>query len=117
MKGDIRTHQDVQHLVTTFYDTLLKDSLLQSFFIHLNLDEHLPHVVHFWAFVLLDEPGYTTSVTEKHARLRLQQQHLDQWLLLFNQTIDELFLGEKAEIAKQRAAVIGWTIGSKTIKK
>jgi hypothetical protein len=34
-------------------------------------------------------------------------------LALFNETIDELFEGELAQQAKQRAAVIGWTINSK----
>lgn len=115
MKQDIQSRQDIQQLISRFYDKLLDDELLQHFFSHLNLDEHLPHVVHFWAFVLLDEPGYTTSVTEKHAHLQLKQRHFDQWLHLFNQSIDELFTGEKAETAKQRAAVLGWTIGTKTI--
>ena len=32
---------------------------------------------------------------------------------LFKQTIDELFEGDLAEQAKQRATVIGWTINSK----
>jgi hemoglobin len=67
----------------------------------------------FWRFVLLDESGYTTSVTDKHMHMRLKEEHFKRWLLLFNQTLDELFIGEKVELAKQRAAVIGWTIQSK----
>jgi hemoglobin len=43
----------------------------------------------------------------------LQKQHFDRWLALFNETIDELFQGDLAQQAKQRAAVIGWTINSK----
>ena len=39
--------------------------------------------------------------------------HFDRWQALFNQTIDELFEGELAQQAKQRAAVIGWTINAK----
>ena len=45
--------------------------------------------------------------------VRLQKEHFDQWLNLFSTTVNELFSGEKAEMAKQRAAVIGWTIQSK----
>ena len=67
----------------------------------------------FWRFVLLDESGYTTSVTDKHMHMRLKEEHFKRWLLLFYQTLDELFIGEKVELAKQRAAVIGWTIQSK----
>jgi hemoglobin len=43
----------------------------------------------------------------------LEKIHFDQWLSLFNETVDALFSGEKATMAKQRAAVIGWTINSK----
>lgn len=67
----------------------------------------------FWRFALLSEEGYTTNVTEKHLKMPLQKQHFDRWLALFNETIDELFEGEIAQQAKQRAAVIGWTINSK----
>ena len=45
--------------------------------------------------------------------MRIQKEHFDQWLHLFSKTVNELFSGEKAEMAKQRAAVIGWTIQSK----
>jgi hemoglobin len=43
----------------------------------------------------------------------LKKAHFDRWQALFNQTLDELFEGELASQAKQRAAVIGWTINSK----
>jgi hemoglobin len=65
---------------------------------------------------LLDEPGYTTNVVEKHLNMPLEPIHFQRWLALFNETIDELFEGEKVELAKQRAAVIAWTIESKVKK-
>lgn len=68
---------------------------------------------HFWRFALLSDEGYTTNVTEKHLRMPLQSAHFERWLNLFKQTVDELFEGDLAEQAKQRAAVIGWTINSK----
>jgi hemoglobin len=46
-------------------------------------------------------------------QMPLQKAHFDRWQALFNQTIDELFEGELAQQAKQRAAVIGWTINAK----
>ena len=67
----------------------------------------------YWRFVLLDESGYTTSVTDKHMHMRLKEEHFKRWIFLFDQTLDELFVGEKVELAKQRAALIGWTIQSK----
>jgi len=33
-------------------------------------------------------------------------EHFQKWLLLFTETVDQLFEGEKAELAKQRATSI-----------
>jgi len=110
----IETKADVELLVDTFYTAVLRDEQLSPFFQHLNFAQHLPKMVHFWSFVLLDESGYTTNVTDKHAHMKLTQALFDQWVILFHETIDSLFDGEKAELAKQRATVLGWTMGSKT---
>ncbi len=109
----IETHEDVKLLVQSFYEKVVIDDLLSPFFKHLNFDTHLPRMVDFWAFVLLDQAGYTTDVTKKHLHMRLEQAHFDRWLELFNLTVDSLFVGDKAELAKQRAFLVGWTIKSK----
>lgn len=110
------TNADVQFLVESFYEKVLNDEDLKPFFKHLDFDVHLPKMIHFWCFVLLDEPGYTTNVVEKHLNMPLEPVHFQRWLALFNETIDELFEGEKVELAKQRASVIAWTIESKVKK-
>lgn len=110
---DIETREDITLLVDTFYTDVLKDSLLAPFFAALNFDQHKPKMVHFWSFVLLDEAGYTTDVTKKHTQMRLEKEHFDRWLELFNSTLDRLFQGEIVEKAKQRAVLLGWTIQSK----
>lgn len=108
---------DVELLVHTFYDRVLKDELLAPLFKRLNFEVHMPKMIHFWSFVLLDEPGYTTNVTDKHMNMPLKEEHFKQWLALFHQTVDQLFEGEKAEMAKQRASIVGWTIQQKVVKK
>ena len=110
---DIETREDIVLLVDTFYGEIMKDTLLSPFFNSLHLPTHLPKMVIFWSFVLLDETGYTTNVTEKHLNMKLNKTHFDRWISLFNQTLDELFAGEKVEFAKQRAFLIGWTIENK----
>ena len=105
----IETKEDVKKLVDVFYGKVLNDNTLSPFFKHLNLDVHLPKMIQFWSFVLLDETGYTTNVVEKHMKMPLKKNHFDQWLKLFNETIDELFVGEKVDLAKQRAFTIAWT--------
>ena len=111
--SDINSKEDIYLLVNTFYDKVLKDAVLSPFFQRLNFQAHLPKMVHFWSFVLLDEAGYTADVTQKHLHMPLKKEHFDQWIFLFNETVDELFAGEKAELAKQRAFLIRWTIESK----
>ena len=113
---DIENKKDIETLVDTFYDRVLQDPVLQPFFKNLDFSVHMPKMVHFWSFVLLDEAGYTTDVTQKHIRMPLQKEHFDHWIELFNVTVDTLFSGEKADLAKQRAFLIRWTIESKTQK-
>ena len=110
---DIQTHEDVSRLITTFYGKVVKDSVIGHFFKHIDFGRHMPRMIHFWTFVLLDEPGYTTDVMAMHRHMPLKKEHFDVWIRLFNQTTDELFTGDKAEMAKQRAALIRWTLESK----
>ena len=113
MKHDIQTRDDLFLLVKTFYEKLFADELLQTIFIDvakIKLEEHLPILVDFWDSILLDGDTYRRNQMEKHIDLNkkfpLQKQHFDQWIFLWNQTIDELFIGEKAEHAKFRAKSI-----------
>jgi len=113
---EITTKQDVELLVNSFYNKVGKDELLAPFFKHLNLEKHFPKMIQFWSFVLLDEAGYTTDVTAKHLKMNISKEHFDRWILLFHETTDELFVGEKAKLAKERAVLVGWTIASKMEK-
>jgi hemoglobin len=92
---------------------VLQDDQLSPFFSNLDFEIHMPKMIHFWSFVLLNEPGYLTNVVEKHLHMALKDVHFERWLNLFNQTIDEHFSGENANQAKQRAQLIGLTIKSK----
>lgn len=111
--NDISSKVDISLLVHEFYGKVLKDDQLSPFFKDLDFEVHMPKMIHFWSFALLNEPGYTTNVVEKHLHMPLQEAHFERWLNLFNETIDEHFSGEIANQAKQRAQLIGWTIKSK----
>lgn len=112
----IESTKDVELLIETFYEKLLKDDLVSHFFVHLNLEEHLPKVVQFWAFILLDEPGYNANMMARHASLDLDEASFDRWLKLFHETVDAFFEGEKAELAKQRSTLVAWTMKTKFLK-
>lgn len=110
---DIESKEDISLLVNEFYGKVLKNDFLAPFFSSLDFAKHMPKMVHFWSFALLNEPGYTTNVVEKHLQMPLKEEHFQIWISLFNETIDSNFSGEVANQAKQRAMLIGWTIKSK----
>ena len=116
---DIQNREDVYKLVERFYDKVKIDSLLGPFFnpIIKNWDEHLIHLTTFWESSLffgkkLDQK-YTGDPLKVHVRVDQEQNnsitefHFGVWLNLWYQTIDELFVGENAELAKRRARKMG----------
>ena len=113
MLSDIASNDDLEKLVDKFYTTVLEDAVLAPFFAHINFEHHKPRMVHFWSFVLLDEPGYTTNIFDKHANMALTKEALQQWVFLFEQTAREHFSGEKTEQAILRAKTIAWTFQEK----
>ena len=110
---DLETKEDVALMVESFYGKVLENETLAPFFANLDFVKHMPKMIHFWTFVLLNEPGYTTNVTEKHFHMPLKKEHFDTWLEIFNANLDEKFKGKLAEMAKQRAVTIAWTINNK----
>ncbi len=116
MKIDIQNREDLTLLVDQFYDRVLTDLEIGPFFERINFSLHKPKMVDFWAFVLLDETGYKTDVTQKHIHMPLKNEHFERWLMLFDETIEELFRGEKVNLAKQRARVIAWSVNAKLEK-
>ncbi|ERJ60226.1 group III truncated hemoglobin [Sphingobacterium paucimobilis] len=105
-KKDITTLEDVKLLVDTFYGNIRRDDMLGIIFdqnIQDKWPEHLAKMYAFWQTLLLNEYTYDGRPFPPHAHLPIGKQHFDQWLLLFNSTVDELFSGEKADEAKWRA--------------
>lgn len=110
---DIETREDIATLVDAFYATVVNDELLRPFFAEINFEEHKPRMVHFWSFVLLDEPGYTTNIFDKHAHLPLTSIAMQRWTELFELQVKMLFEGAKASQAVLRAKTIAWTFSEK----
>ena len=115
--SDIKDEDDVELFVRSFYARALKDEQLAPFFKHMNFEKHIPKMIHFWAFVLLDGGGYKTDVTQLHINMPIEKEHFERWIELFNGTIDSLFEGEKAKSAKDRAFVMRWTMEAKMKNK
>jgi hemoglobin len=105
--NDISTKTDINLLVRSFYERAAKDELLAPHFENVDFEHHFPRMIDFWAFLLLDEAGFQGNVFDAHRNLKIDETHFTRWLLHFDTTVDALFEGEKAELAKQRAGSIG----------
>lgn len=113
MKHDVLNTEDVTLLVKTFYENLLQIESIKPIFAHINFEQHMPHMIAFWEFVLLDKAGYQTNVFDKHSNLVLKEIDFANWLSTFENTVNTLFEGEKAQLAIQRANVIAFTFQQK----
>ena len=113
MKHDITNSTDVELLVKTFYGNLLQNQEIKPVFAHVDFEKHVPHMIAFWEFVLLDKDGYTTNVFDKHVNLPIKEDHFAIWLEIFEKTVHSLFEGEKAQMAIQRAQTIGYSFKAK----
>jgi hemoglobin len=110
---DIEKFEDIEQLVSSFYHKLLEDTVTREKFLHLDIQSHLPKIVNFWAFILLDKPGYAGNVFDKHLSLNLEPIHFEHWLKHWITTVNNLFVGPKAELAVQRAMLLNYTFQSK----
>jgi len=107
MKKDISDIEDIKLMVNAFYDQIRENEILGPIFNGIIQDrwsQHLEKMYTFWQTILLEEHTYFGSPFPPHAKLPVDASHFEQWLQLFNQNMDKLFEGTKAEEAKWRAA-------------
>jgi hemoglobin len=112
-KRDIENREDLVLLLEAFYSKAFKDDLIGRFFIEvvpLDLATHIPVIADFWESVILGAHAYRKNVMEVHQHIHalsaIKKEHLDRWVSLFQQNIDDHFAGTKATLMKQRAASI-----------
>jgi hemoglobin len=113
MKKDISTSEDIITLVDTFYNKVKSDSIIGYIFndiAKVNWNKHLPRMYKFWEFALLGTAVYKGNPMMKHIALNtketLTKEHFEQWVHLWEATIDCLFEGEIANRAKERGQLM-----------
>src|SRR3954452_5522833 len=107
---DIETRGDCERLVRAFYGRALEDPVIGWIFVDvakLDLDAHVPVLASFWETILLGGRSYSGGAFRPHAvlhtRVGLRAGHFERWLALWRATVDELFCGPRAELAKEHA--------------
>lgn len=115
MSNDIQNREDVYTLVSAFYAKVRKDEHLGNIFntiIH-EWDTHLEHLTDFWESQLFMVNKFSGNPIKKHVVVdqkvnnTITEKHFGYWMQLWFTTIDELFEGEKAQLAKNKARNMG----------
>ncbi|TVZ52991.1 group III truncated hemoglobin [Dokdonia sp. Hel_I_53] len=115
MKEDLKNREDVYSLVTNFYTRVRADVLLGPIFNrHIkNWPSHFEHLTDFWEGNLFMKRIFIGHPLREHKKVDraegyiINEQHFNLWLKHWEQTVDVLFEGEKAETAKFKARKIG----------
>ena len=112
-KKEIASREDIYLLVLTFYERIKKDDLIGPIFIKMipqkEWEDHLIKLTDFWETNLFfvrkfkGNPIALHKNIDKNFEYSISQKHFGRWLQLWFSTIDELFVGDKAYSAKERA--------------
>ena len=118
-KKDIQNREDVFLLVSEFYNKIRKDAVLGPFFNRVIKDweAHIERLTTFWETSLFMtkklEHRYHGNPLQVHIEVdrendyAITQMHFGLWINLWLETLDELFEGEIAQNAKNRARKMG----------
>lgn len=107
---DIETRADINLLVKKFYVKVRLDDLLGPIFNHhienKKWPAHLEKLTDFWEGNLLGGTSFYGNPAQKHLNVdresnhTIDASHFEQWLALWNETVDELYQGQLADTAK-----------------
>jgi hemoglobin len=124
MKKDIKNRRDIELLIKRFYEKVKADEVIGAIFtvvFKVNWEKHLPVMFDFWENTLFFTGTYAGNPMQIHKRIHgifpLEEKHFQRWVSLFNTTVDELFEGEKALLAKQRAISISTVMKLKLLSR
>lgn len=109
--NDIQNREDVALLVNTFYTKIRTNDELGPIFNTAikDWDSHLIHLTNFWESQLFRKNVFSGNPLKKHVEVdennnnQLTNDLFGLWLQFWLGTIDELFEGELADLAKDRA--------------
>jgi len=110
----IKTREDIALLVNTFYSKVRAKEGLSHFFNKMIVGEeawavHLDKLTDFWETQLLMARSFSGNPMAAHIKVDktfnhdIDMKHFGMWLNLWYETIDELYDGNIAQLAKNKA--------------
>lgn len=121
MKKDILNKKDIEKLVNLFYDKVKKDNTIGHFFSgNFNMEKHLEIMYKFWENIVFYTGSYNGNPMDKHFEVHektpLSKKDFQKWTKLFNESVDELYIGEKADLIKLKASNIAAVMQMQILK-
>ncbi|MCO4821359.1 MAG: group III truncated hemoglobin [Flavobacteriaceae bacterium] len=109
-KADIETREDILRLVRDFYTKVREDELLAPYFASISdWEHHMEKLTTFWESSIFMKTKYFGNPLDAHVKVdqehdqSITQLHFGQWMNLWIETVDEIYEGEYASRAKNRA--------------
>jgi hemoglobin len=112
-RKEINSREEIDFLVRRFYEQVRDHQTLGPVFNQIveDWDHHLVHLSDFWEMILLQtgpgrgmfNPSKVHQEVDSKMNNTITQVHFGNWLELWFQTIDQYFIGENAEYAKEHA--------------
>ena len=123
MKTDIKNRADIEKLVNHFYLKVKKDQSIGYFFNKMeqsDWDKLMIKMTSFWENILFASGDYEGNPMLKHEELNkielIDRDKFHQWNQIFEESVDELFEGDKAIEIKNRGLNISAAIIHKTLR-
>lgn len=114
MKPDIESREDLEKIISEFYEKLIQDEMMFPFFEEIVEGNHLKHhlsiIVDFWQDILFQTYQYKNNPMQKHLdfrqKVKFEKKHFVRWLQYLAEVVDEHFEGIKSLEMKTRATSI-----------
>ena len=108
--SDIESRTDIEKLLRAFYARVQENPVIGYIFTDIaktNWDHHIPLIVDFWESILLDRAVYRRNAMDIHYLLHqkepFRKEFFEEWIMLFETTVNELYTGQRASLAIKRA--------------
>lgn len=105
-RHDIQTEGDIKTLVDMLCHKATHDTLLGASFgaaARIHWPHYLTSQYRYWSSTLLGKGATEGEPLPEQIALPRSGAHVEHWLTLFSSTVEEYFIGSKAEEAKQLA--------------
>ncbi|HIQ27009.1 MAG TPA: group III truncated hemoglobin [Sulfurovum sp.] len=115
MQAEKISRENIRTFVMKFYAKIIKDKTVGPFFVAKLGDDmnsetwktHLEVIVGFWTSLAFGSPKYRGQLFLPHTKLGdVKRETFEQWLKLFGETLDEVYVPKISNMFQERAQLI-----------